>query len=171
MPLLWWKKGFPISPHRHSYGRLCSEPWSQRVTLISKVPQDLIGEFAHSMIVKTIMPCLTIKCSKHKCKVQPNAVSSGSKGKLYKKVIVWLPACVLQLSSQKPAAILYQLGQGMIGTNIYKNALARLPQRLPLQQSLKRSQKRPQIRGHQIQGRGKPHLPSKDSLLQFLHCL
>ena len=89
IPSSQWKKGFQISPHRHSCGRLCFEPWSKRATLILKVwkPQDLTGESTHSVIVKTVMPCLTIKCSEHKCRVYPNTVSSRLKGKLCKKAI------------------------------------------------------------------------------------
>ena len=60
-----------------------------------------------------------------------NAVSFGSKEKLCEEVTIWQPACIPQMSSQKPVAMLYQLGQGRIGTNIYFNILARLLQCLP----------------------------------------
>ena len=128
MPSPPWKRGLRISPRYHSRGRLCFKPWSKRATLTLEAcgPQDLIGEFTHSVIVKTVMPCLIIKCFKNKCRVYPSAVSSGLKKKLCEEAIVWLPIYVLYLPSRNPIAMLYQLGQGKIRTNIYWNALARL---------------------------------------------
>ena len=62
------------------------------------------------------------------------------------------------------------VGQVKIGTNIYRNVLVRLLQYLLLQQSLRRPQNHLRIQGYQIQDKGKPRQPLRDSLLQFLHC-
>ena len=173
MPSSQWKKGFRISPHRHSHGRLCSKPWSKRATLILRVqePQDLIGEFAHSVTMKTGMPCLIVKCSEHRFRVQLTAILFRLKRKLCKEVIVWQPVYALQLPSWELTVMLYQLGRGKIRMNTYRNALVRLLQHLSLQYSLRRSQNHLRIQGHQIQRKGKPCQPLKDLLLQFLHCL
>ena len=102
MPSSQWKKGFRISPHHHSHGRLCFEPQSKRATLILEVweLQDLIGESAHFATVKTVMPYLIVKHSEHKYRGQPNMLSSRLKGKLCKEVIVWQLAYVLQLPNK-----------------------------------------------------------------------
>ena len=162
-----WKKRFQISPHRHSHGRLCSEPWSKRVTLILRVQelQDLTGKFAHSVTVETGMSCLIVKCFEHRFRVQPTAVLSRLKGKLSKEMIAWQPTYVLQLPSQEPTVMLYHLGRGRIETNIYRNALVSLLQHLPLQQSLRRSQNHLLIWSYQIQEKEKSCQPSRDLLL------
>ena len=173
MPSSQWKKGFRISPRCHSHGRPYSKPWSKRATLILKVQEtrDLIRESSHFMTMETGTTCLIVECSEHRFRVQPIVVLSGLKGKLCEEEIAWQPAYVLQLPNQELATMPYQLGQGKIRTNIYKNTLVRLLQCLPLQQSLRRSQNHLRIQGHQIQEKGKPCQPSRDTLLQFLHCL